>query len=132
MNRPPLYGQILICDFPKDFSAPEMVKRRPVVCLTKPSQNRHGLVTFVPLSTTPPKQKSLFDVDVVLPVSVSPKFNSLCCWAKCDMLYTFSYARFSVPYDGKDVNGKRLYKTIKLDDETLERIRRGVLSAVSN
>ncbi len=116
IKYPPSYGQILICDFPKEFSEPEMVKRRPVVCLTRPNQKRHGLVTVVPLSTTAPKGKTSFDVEIVLPMSISPKFNSLFCWAKCDMLYTFSYSRFS----------------IELDEETLEKIRTGILFAISH
>lgn len=52
----PLVGQILICDFPQEFSAPEMVKRRPVVAVSKPDRSRSELVTIVPLSTTKPKK----------------------------------------------------------------------------
>lgn len=93
---------------------------------------RCGLVTIVPLSTTPPKKKEPFDVEIVLPRAVSKKFNALDCWAKCDMIYTFSYDRFSVPYDGKDAYGKRIYNIVELDEETLMRIRDAVLSSISD
>lgn len=132
IKYPPSFGQILICDFPQEFSEPEMVKRRPVVCLSSPERARYRLVTIVPLSTTPPKKKESYDVEVVLPKTVSKKFNALDCWAKCDMLYTFSYDRFSVPYDGKDMHGKRIYNIVGLDEETLARIREAVLSAISD
>ena len=53
----PAVGQILICDFPKDLEKPEMVKRRPVVCISPKDRNRFGYTTVVPLSTTEPMVK---------------------------------------------------------------------------
>ncbi|HEX4479977.1 MAG TPA: type II toxin-antitoxin system PemK/MazF family toxin, partial [Rudaea sp.] len=44
---------VLICNF-AGFKAPEMVKARPVVVVSPNHLVRPGLVTVVPLSTTPP------------------------------------------------------------------------------
>ena len=47
----PRVGSILICDYSTGFVAPEMVKRRRVVVISRLRQ-RADLYTVVPLSTT--------------------------------------------------------------------------------
>ena len=96
----PAIGQILICDFPKDFEKPEMVKRRPVVCISPKDRNRFGYATLVPLSTTEPMVKRSYNVEINLCAPISPAYPSLKCWAKCDMLYTFSWNRLNAPKTG--------------------------------
>ena len=124
----PLFGQILICDFPKEFTEPEMVKRRPVVCLSHKMRTRHKLVTIVPLSTTEPQAKTPYAVKIVLPSQINEKFSSTECWAKCDMLYTFSWDRFTCPYD--KIGFERRYHNIVLPPGTMCEIMTGVLASM--
>lgn len=126
----PVFGQVLICDFPQEFKQPEMIKRRPVVCISPKMRNRFGLATVVPLSTTKPTVDADYCVEIKLNSPISPKFNSPICWAKCDMLYTLSYGRLSVPYWGKDPSGKRLSNTMILDSGTMCEIMTGVLAGM--
>lgn len=123
----PQFGQILICDFPKEFKPPEMVKRRPVVCISPKARNRHGVATVVPLSTTQPSKNSAFAVPIDLDQPICPAYPDLTCWAKCDMLYTLSYDRLSEPLLGKD-NGKRIYNMVVLPSSVMCKILTGVLS----
>ncbi len=127
----PYYGQVLICNFPKDLSEPEMEKRRPVICLSPTNRDRFNLVTIVPLSTTESKDNKDYSVKVVLEKSVDEYFNQVECWAKCDMLYTFSFKRFSLPYRGRDSLGNRLYSKIIIDEETMKEIVAKVTKSIS-
>lgn len=130
IRYPPFYGQVLICAFPDCHVSPEMTKRRPVICLSPTNRDRYNLVTVVPLSTTESKNDD-FAVKVTLEKSVSEHFNAIECWAKCDMLYTFSFSRFSLPGRGKDANGNRLYSRIIIDKETMKEIVEKVTKSIS-
>lgn len=126
----PHFGQTLICDFPSEFRQPEMIKRRPVICISPKFRNRYGIATVVPLSTTEPTVTSGYCVEINLETIIYPKFNSLKCWAKCDMLYSLSYSRLSVPYMGKDSSGKRVSNSIILDSGTMCDVLTGVLAGM--
>lgn len=123
----PLIGQILICDFPREFSPPEMVKRRPVIAVSKPDRSRFDLVTVVPLSTTPPKKIKPWDVRIELTEKICG-YESVECWAKCDMIYNFKYSRFNLPLIGKGLDGKRIYQQLVLEDTVMHEIQKGILS----
>lgn len=126
----PAVGQIVICDFPKEFKSPEMIKRRPVVCVSPKDRNRPGLVTLIPLSTTEPIIKRAYNVEIKLDAPISPAFPFLTCWAKCNMIYTFGYQRLSLPMIGKNRNtGKREYNSIILPPGIMCEIFTGILSA---
>lgn len=43
----PQFGQVLICDFPREFAPPEMIKRCPVVCVSPKVRNRFGIATVI-------------------------------------------------------------------------------------
>lgn len=125
----PSFGQILICDFPKEFAPPEMVKRRPVVCISPKFRNRYGIASVVPLSTTQPAHPAGFNVEVLLDQPIGPEYPELRCWAKCDMLYTLSYSRLNAPRIGK-CQGKRQYNFMVLPPGTMCEILTGVLSGM--
>ncbi len=124
----PNFGQILICEFPTQLTPPEMTKKRPVVCISPKYRNRFGVATIVPLSTTEPMVKSQFDVEVQLSQPIAPNYPALKCWAKCDMLYTFSYSRLSAPTVGK-CHGRRQYNFMLLSPGTMCSILTGVLAS---
>lgn len=129
LHYQPNFGQILICDFPKEFNPPEMVKRRPVICVSPKHRTRHRIATVVPLSTTEPIVKTQFNVEVILDHQISPKYPELHCWAKCDMLYTLSLDRLSAPLISKQ-NGKREYNFMILPPGTMCEILTGVLAGL--
>jgi uncharacterized protein YifN (PemK superfamily) len=81
---------VLICDF-AGFKAPEMVKARPVVIVSPNHLVRPGLVTVVPLSTTPPQPIQPYHHR--LKGSPIPGNAVDEVWAKCDMICTVSVRR---------------------------------------
>lgn len=115
----PSEGTIISCDF-GGFSAPEMIKTRPVVVLRRHRTNS-GLVTIVPLSTTVPAVVENFHV------AISSLSNP--CWAKCDMVYTVSIERLD-RFKTKDRSGNRVYKTFQVTNAELVAIRAGVADAL--
>lgn len=91
----PAPGTILQCDF-CGFVAPEMVKRRQVVVLWKHKTNAR-LVYIVPLSTTPPHDPELAVELPCLPIPRPGQDAAQKIWVKCDMVYTVSTDRLSMP-----------------------------------
>ena len=85
----PKVGDVFMCDF-NGFQAPEMVKKRPVIVISK-NRNNAKLVTIVPLSTTQPTK--IEDYHYELPNNPVPNNAHVKCWAKCDMLATVSISR---------------------------------------
>lgn len=80
---------VLMCDF-SGFVAPEMVKTRPVAVISPNHMRRPGLVTVVPLSTTPPEP--ILEYHYCLKGSPIPGDSSI-VWAKCDMVVTVRLER---------------------------------------
>ncbi len=91
----PAPGTILNCDF-RGFIAPEMVKHRQVVVLWKHKTNAK-LIYIVPLSTTPPHDDALAVQLERLPIPRPGQDPNTPIWVKCDMVYTVSTDRLSMP-----------------------------------
>lgn len=122
----PEQGTILVCDF-HGFVTPEMVKRRPVVVVSPRLRNRENLCTVVPLSTTPPREVSAYHFKLhVAPLLPAP-YNADFHWVKADMVYTVSFDRLSLLFDGKDGSGKRIYDVRVIDKSDLLKIQSCVL-----
>lgn len=103
----PKHRHVLMCDFERGFVAPEMVKRRPVVVISKAETHGRRLCTVVPLSTTPCVPE--MDWHYLLqqnPLRGTPPHTSV--WAKCDMLYTVSFDRLDKPHT-KSRQGRQYY-----------------------
>jgi mRNA interferase MazF len=117
-----------MCDF-TGFKAPEMVKYRPVVVVSRQLNARHNLCTVVPLSTREPNPvcdyHHLMDVD-----SMPGKLKKKASWAKCDMLFTVALARLD-RLKGPKKNGKRTYLTGVATDIDMVAIQRGILCGLS-
>lgn len=84
-----------MCDF-NGFVAPEMVKKRQVVVVNKHS-SAAKLVYVVPLSTTPPSNAKLALQLPKIPVPRPGQNSQTPIWIKCDMVYTVSTDRLSMP-----------------------------------
>ncbi|MCT8764470.1 type II toxin-antitoxin system PemK/MazF family toxin [Glaesserella parasuis] len=112
---------VVMCDF-SGFIAPEMVKTRPVVVISKHKKNSE-LVTIVPLSTT--KLEPLEPYHYPMPNNPLPDKSNIQCWAKCDMVYTVSLSRLD-RYKLK----KREYVVPVIDDEDFANIKKAVAKAL--
>lgn len=93
----PKQGEILICDFDDSAVGAEMVKRRPVVVISRHDAHRSQLCAVVALSTTPPEIVKSWHYHMPhLRVSGWSAEDGV--WAKCDMLATVSLKRLNKPY----------------------------------
>ena len=131
LRHHPKIGDVLMCAFPDCLRAPEMIKTRPVVVVTKALRGRASLCTVVPLSTTRPDPVSDFHVRIDeqrLPRSLGHRET----WAKCDMLYTFCLDRFDRIRCGRDRStGRRIYETGRISVDDLAKIRHAIGFALS-
>lgn len=91
----PAPGTILNCDF-AGYIVPEIVKSRQIVVIWKHKTNAK-LVYVVPLSTTPPHTPALAVELPCLPIPREGQDPKTRIWVKCDMIYTVSTERLSMP-----------------------------------
>lgn len=125
----PQQGAIVICDF-KGLQEPEMVKRRPVVVISPRFRRRGKLCTIVPLSTTPPSEIANYHYKLLLDPPLPPPNDKPFCWVKADMIYTVSFDRLMLPFEGKDNSGKRIYDQRVLSDDDFRIIQKCLLHGV--
>ena len=131
LQFPPKIGTVVVCNYDTGFREPEMVKQRLAVVVSPRLPHRDGLCTVVPLSTTIPKHRTLYQVRIVLPSDPPPPFTGTWKWAKADMLATVGYSRLSLPYTGRDERtGKRKYLQIRLVEDELAKVQDAVLFAL--
>ena len=108
----PHQGEILICDFDDAAPGAEMVKRRPVIVVSRHETHHRRLCTVVPLSTTSPTpQRNWHHPLPHLQVTGWQANGPM--WAKCDMLVTVSFERLNKPY--VKTRSGRQHVTHKLD-----------------
>jgi uncharacterized protein YifN (PemK superfamily) len=93
----PKQGEILVCDFEDSAIGAEMVKRRPVVVVSRHDAHRSQLCTVVSLSTTAPTTPKAWHYHMPH-LKVTGWSADDGCWAKCDMLATVSLQRLNKPY----------------------------------
>lgn len=122
-------GEVVICDF-TGLHEPEMVKRRPVLVISKTSTHWRGLCTIVPLSSSEPTNSLPWHVLLSrnplsghLPAD-HPFQKADRVWAKCDMLYTFAFDRITRPHIRSQ--GSRTYPPVRLPKEDLSAVFDGV------
>ncbi|MBS0207824.1 MAG: type II toxin-antitoxin system PemK/MazF family toxin [Planctomycetes bacterium] len=120
-------ANILMCDFDSGFKPPEMVKRRPVVVMSK---GNGQTVIVIPLSTAEPVPLQSFHVEMST-LSLPESLRDRRCWAKCDMVCTVAYWRLDRVRDIKDpLTGKRRYVThhaLAADMDLIKQALRGLL-----
>lgn len=126
LQHHPEPGTILICDF-HGFRSPEMLKRRPVVVISPRLRQRYKLCTVVPLSTTPPIPPAAYHYRLHTSPPLPEPYSEAHHWVKADMVYTVSFDRLSLPFAGKDAQGKRQYDERVIDRADLRAIQACVL-----
>ena len=94
----PKVGSVVYCDY-VGFVAPEMVKKRPVIVISK-HKHHSKLLSVVPISTVSPDK--IFDYHI----EMDPQFCTLYlsgrkCWVKCDMFNVISLERLNLIRDKK-------------------------------
>ena len=94
----PRPGEVLVCNFDDGgFMPPEMVKKRPVIVVSRKDSHGRYLCTVVPVSATAPEIRRIWHHP--LPHLRVPGFaDSEDRWAKCDMIATVGFARLHKPY----------------------------------
>jgi mRNA interferase MazF len=124
----PKRGSILICDF-SGLNAPEMIKRRPVIVISPQIKERKGLCTIVALSTTMPNPIKDYHYELHMNPVLPAPYDSQVHWVKGDMIYTFSYTRFDLPYR-RDSTGKREYLNVLININDMEKVEQCILLAL--
>jgi len=112
-------GEVFICKYPKDMKKPEMVKRRPVISISKRLRGRSKLVTIVPLSATMPKKIMEYHIKIEFSPLLPSPWNNPICWAICDHPMTVSIERLDLIKIGKNRDGKRKYHKRSIDKDLL-------------
>lgn len=122
-----------MCDFSSGFTAPEMIKNRPVVVVSPRRKNYSGLCTIVAISTAAPNPIENWHFQ--LPKSSMPKiayFQSDDSWIKGDMICRVSFARLNLIQVGKEPGtGKRLYFKEVLDPNLMKEVHSCVLQSLN-
>jgi uncharacterized protein YifN (PemK superfamily) len=118
----PKAGEVLICNFDNGgFMPPEMVKRRPVVVVSRKDSHVRHLCTVVPISSTPPDERKIWHHP--LPQLRVPGFDDTeDRWAKCDMIATVSFERLTKPYRLTRGHGRQ-FIGVHLSDADLAAVR---------
>ncbi len=123
----PHQGEILVCDFDDQAVGAEMIKRRPVVVVSKHEAHRSKLCVVVALSTTPPNPAQAWHY--FMPhLRVTGWSADDGVWAKCDMISTVSLQRLNQPYI-KQRSGRQ-YISHKLQQQDLEAVLNGIRSVL--
>jgi mRNA interferase MazF len=122
----PEQGTIVICDF-SGFQSPEMTKKRPAIVVSPRFRNRGNLCAVVPLSTTAPIPVMPYHYRLQMDEPLPAPYDADMHWVKADMVYTLSFARLSLPFEGKDASGKRIYDVRVVDASDLKKIQCCVL-----
>lgn len=121
-------GEVLICDYDQIAVGAEMVKRRPVVVVSRREASGGRLATVIPLSTTEPDPVRNWHHPMPhLRIKGWP--DGATTWAKCDMLATVSFDRLNKPY--VKTRSGRNYTTVMLDAQDLTAVRACVRSWLS-
>lgn len=125
----PPQGAIVTVQFEPGFKAPEMVKRRPCIVLSKPMKHRPDLLTVVALSTTAPGVVLPYHLQLDIPFEMPPRWSGS-CWVKGDMINTVGFHRTDLIALGKDRTGKRIYQVQPLPSMLMEKVRTAVLTGL--
>lgn len=130
INFYPKIGTIAVCDYNTGFQPPEMVKRRPVIIVSPRLRSRSRLCTVVPLSTTPPKPLMPYHYRLMMGTPLPEPYHSVAHWVKADMIATISFDRLSLPFKGKDANGRKIHENRTIKESELVEIRKCILCAL--
>jgi len=107
-----------VCDFNTGFVPPEMVKRRPVIAVSKNRNDSVKVCSVIPISSTKPD--IIRDYHYLLPQHEMPKYCKAKfpeSWIKIDMIQTVSFSRLTLPWDGRSHDGRRRYETRPISGE---------------
>lgn len=98
LNFQPKPGSVVYCDY-KGFIEPEMVKKRPVIVISKHKHNKK-LISIVPISTTKPDPMLDYHIQMD-PLFCSIYLENKKSWIKCDMINVVCLERLHLVRDSK-------------------------------
>ncbi|MEK7184712.1 MAG: type II toxin-antitoxin system PemK/MazF family toxin [Patescibacteria group bacterium] len=97
----PKPGSVIYCNY-RGFVAPEMIKKRPVIIVSKHKHNSK-LVTIVPISTTKPVPVENYHLEMDIPFCAL-YLEGEKSWVKCDMINVVSLDRLNLIRDKRSGN----------------------------
>ena len=121
----------MMCDFNGGFQPPEMVKRRPVITLSKKRHDLAPLCTVIPISSSPPNVVRDFHYQLPaeeLPPNLRHQYPEN--WVKIDMIQTVSFNRLTMLWNNR-IAGKRIYVTGAIAQVHQMRISKGLESRLA-
>jgi uncharacterized protein YifN (PemK superfamily) len=124
----PAPGTVLNCDF-TGYIIPEIVKKRQVVVIWKHKTNAR-LVYVVPLSTTPPHTIELAVELPCIPIPRPGQDGDTRIWVKCDMIYTVSTERLSMPVNRTSRRASSTPININIATPELMQVRQALAKAL--
>ena len=124
--------RIMMCDFDTGFQPPEIVKRRPVVTISRKRNDDAPLCTVIPISSTRPDV--IRDFHYLLPADQLPphlqgKFQEN--WVKIDLIQTVGFFRLDLPWAGRNYMGRRIYFTTPVSQEHRAEIYRRIIERLA-
>ena len=126
----PKQGTIVLVRFDKAFKQPEMVKSRPCIVISKRIKQRPNLVTVVPLSTTEPNPVMPYHCKIPVEMELPKRWNATHCWVKGDVIYALNFERVDLFNLGRGTDGRRMYQTKTVSEETFAHVKRCVLAGL--
>lgn len=124
----PRAGMLLMCDFNTGFKAPEMIKKRPVVVVSRKCST--NIVTVVPLSTVEPVPFEIWHWEMSKESFPESLANER-CWAKCDMVTSVALWRLDRIRERCRLTGARTYLCPMITAVDLSQIQQALRHVMS-
>ncbi len=118
----PQPGTIVRVDLSEGFRPPKMVKRRPAIILSPPLPGRDMLCTVVPLSTSSPRQRGPWHMELEFDPLLPAPYDAPRMWVKGDVVLTVAFHRLRLLFS-KWEDGQRVYDVRILGADAMERVR---------
>lgn len=96
---------------------------------SSPLPDRPQLCAVVPLSTTPPKRRCAYQMQITFDPPLPDPYSTPTVWVKGDMVQTVAFHRLRLLFSGWS-EGQRVHDVRVLDPATLDRVRECVRSGL--
>ncbi len=107
-----------------------MVGRRLVIVVTPKISVRKGLCTVVPLSETRPHVIMPYHREITFDPPLPESWGNHPRWLKGDMIVSVGFHRLDFVREGKDLKGKRIYRTEPIPKSLLKDVQSCMLASL--
>ena len=127
----PKQGTVVLARFEQGFRAPEMVKTRLAVVMSKQISARPGLCTIVPLSLSKPNRVMPYHCQIDPTFEIPEPWGNKERWVKGDMVLAVGFHRLDLLRIKRDRKGRRIYQNSTISDEDIGKIQSCILEGLS-